>query len=429
MIKTEELIPIKFVRLFEVAYNINIFIFSSNGILIPFHFGSYHKFKPTKNTVLLYQNYGNSQVELIVKKEKDKIITKFAPDDLIIKYLFDIFSRLTKSFKNGIQIQNYEFKDLPIESQEIDIYGKCRMINVKFKQDIISILLDPCAPFKCKKLKSINRCSSAMALDFIKTWNYNISWQRVIFPNKVREIRIDCGLILVDDEKKIDNVMIKNDEEVYDDEIFDKIDSFGLNKKISKYFFQNMIYLFSKFIENIGVNVENINNEHYNQFINKFIIIDDSKEFELKNNFKNINKLIIPSKEALIRMINLLKLFVKNFPQKFRKYYENILNPDFYSELNDFKNIEDCFLLFGEKAVENLINVNKISYSVRKSPSETICFLQNDILGDKIYLSQHTKTLNYANSILIDWINLGYNSYSEEKQLQRLYFLHKPRGY
>jgi protein associated with RNAse G/E len=169
-IQTQDLRPSKFVHALETCMDCNIFIFTSSNdniegsLLVPNHLVFYSKFNPNRETFFLYELYDSSEdypaVELITKFKGS---TSFFPGDDIVKKIFHVFNRQTKTSISNITIPR--FPRLNVIGQIIDHNGKCRVINVNINDVIMTIITDPLPPFAAVQLVKIYRISNGKEME------------------------------------------------------------------------------------------------------------------------------------------------------------------------------------------------------------------------------------------------------------------------
>ena len=112
--------PKLFIRLLEIKYECNIFLFSRNNkgeLILPRHIKGYYKLKNKDKCIFIYEHMGGEadraeypQCELIVRKEIDEEETKdfFEYNNIISRNIFNIFDKINDSyiFNKKINIMN-----------------------------------------------------------------------------------------------------------------------------------------------------------------------------------------------------------------------------------------------------------------------------------------------------------------------------------
>lgn len=462
----------EFVHLMEEAFKCDIFIFESNNkdpngsLIIPKHVQSYYKSKPRRQTIFIFQHTGSEsdnaeypQCELIVKKiinkqTQQKIeITSFSFEDpIVVKLWRDVFLKLNRSFIFNVMTPSFSltnFHKLNINSQIIDIYGKCRVINASTSNsnNFITMISDPIPPFAAISATVVYRASLVNIKIFADTIRAVFVRQRVNKENKVREVNAILGNInvtfLSNDTARLHNVPIVYDDEEYKN-IFGKPDNiisrFTMNKRLAKIIFQYMLYIFSIYL----------NGEHQPlteielvDFVNKRIVIIPGYNFEKESDKQgglspkfNLNsafvqnrntgpKLITTSKEMVRRLMYMLRLYQSNNFEKLVKYKDRINIDDFFEDVFDFEKKSFELLLDGSNSIKGLIE----SYHTKNTITKNIkhgeiysYFFYNEHFDHIIFIAQNTDHLAFergpdglalAIAFVKFWYQYGYNPHKD----------------
>lgn len=455
-ILNEDMDATEFVHLMEQAFDCNIFIFTSNdkhpngALIIPKHVQGYLKAKPTRETILIYQHIGSEsdnavhpQCELIARSAVEKVKTKniissFIPTDDVVVGLWNIFRKLNRSFIFNTMMPSFNIKKIEVYSQFIDIYGKCRMINVKKNKEIITMISDPIPPYAANASHKIYRASLKnikLFADEIKA----VLIKQKVNKGKVREINatISQGNInitfLSDDSNRLQNVpmiVIDDNDEEYKN-IFEKnnniVSKFSLNYRLSKIIFQYLLYIFSLYIDT-NAKTSPLNNQELTQFINNKIVIIPNYNYEKNNNgvdiqlspkfdlnsifVQNRTKLITTSTEMVRRLIFMLRLYQSNNFTELLQYKNKINIDDFFDEISDFDKKSFEIIVEGSHSVNNLIQSYKTKNILTKNIkiNETYSyFFYNEHLSKIIHIAQNTQHLLTAIAFVKFWHQYGYN--------------------
>jgi len=461
----------EFVHLMEEAFKCDIFIFESNNkdpngsLIIPKHVQSYYKSKPRRQTIFIFQHTGSEsdnakypQCELIVrtsinKKTQQKTeITSFAFHDQIVVKLWDVFLKLNRSFIFNVMTPSFNlanFHKLNINSQIIDIYGKCRVINASTSNsnNFITMISDPIPPFAAITATVVYRASLVNIKIYADTIGAVFVRQRVNKENKVREVNaiISTGNInvtfLSNDTARLHNVPIVYDDEEYKN-IFGKPDNiisrFTMNKRLAKIIFQYMLYIFSIYLAGKRQPLTEI---ELVDFVNKRIVIipdynfekesftqqgGPSPKFDLNSVFvQNRTKLITTSKEMVRRLMYMLRLYQSNNFEKLVEYKDRINIDDFFEDVFDFEKKSFELLLDGSNAVKGLIESYHTKNTITKNikPGEIYSyFFYNEHLANIIFIAQNTDHLSFgrgpdglalAIAFVKFWYQYGYNPHED----------------
>ena len=477
--------PKLFLHLLEVKYNLNIFLFNRENIkgnlITPRHIQSYYKLKNNLNCVFIFEHIGSEsdnaeypQCELIFQwdEKNETSVYNLAGDSSVVKNVKYIFSKLNSVYSLNMNIINidYEFnlKDVKIESQIIDFYGKTRVMNLNYKNNIITIFTSPIQPFNTIEIKdelnSFKKVNIDIVFELIKYLDIKIINQISDKSNLkiIKEIYCKLGDIYinipVNDSNIIEGVPMLNKLTINNKFFEDNksyIEEYNKYKKLSRYLFEYFIWLYSKYIneENININ-ENIENNIV-KFINSklYVIIKSdfeysnvSKFFSLESGVMYKKKLVIKSEETLKRLVYILKLLITRDEGKIIGYHKKIMIQDFYIDITDFDYHHEQIILQGKDSIvkwnknndtnnyfhifdsiflnskennnsnnnkkdedeeeeEDKENKSDIIISEQKYPY----FFKNDLISDKVYLAQNTNSILKAIKIGLIWNNEKYN--------------------
>ena len=149
--------PKRYIHLLEDYYECNIFIFTKrtiNGVMIlPRHVQAYYRNKTNnRRCIYIYEHMGSEsdratypQCELIIKYNiktgKSQYLFTYE-ESLEIRKLY-LYQTRAYALNKLIREINFPFGKLNIKSQIIDVYGKTRCLNIKFKNELLSIMTSP----------------------------------------------------------------------------------------------------------------------------------------------------------------------------------------------------------------------------------------------------------------------------------------------
>lgn len=447
-LRNENLLATDFVHVMEEFFNCNIFIFTSsekepNGnLVVPQHLHIYEKYIPSKPTVLIYQliskNPENSCCELIARIPENKtkslknMIINFNPQEKLIKELWNIFRKLNRSFiYNQISPEIY-IQDFQVHSQIIDTYGKCRLLNVFDKDNIITFVTNPLPPYAAKKATKIYRTKIKYIKEFVDKFNITCTKIRINKDGICREIdaTMSNGFVLVTflthDTYMLQNVEISYEKEEYKDILTmneNIISKFNLNKKKAKLLFQYALFLLSKFIYDNNLNTP-LNDDQLNDFILlKTTTINDydygndlSSTFDMNSSFVQNNKLVVTSTEMIKRLLYMIHIYQSTRFKELCDYRNKTVIDNFYDDISDFYNDRDFhqLILNGSDAVLSFIKNFKTEFKITKilNFESTIpyFFYNTNLLNNtKIFLAENCDSLPVAVGLLKFWNNYGYN--------------------
>lgn len=462
---------LEFFHVLELVFKCDIFVLSSDErnpdgtILIPRHAQVFYKLKPSHRTIFIYQHHtGNdegiseTQCELITRTNTPdtKILanmeTSFPYFDDVVTKIWDIFKDLNRSFSHNTILPSILLPiNLDVKSQIIDIYGKCRIINTLFNNDMISFICDPIPPFNAKITTKIYRCELKILEDFARVNKITFIKQRLI-NNHIREVtsifnRGNLNItFLCNDKNRLDHVTIVSESETYAENVSDNmISEFNHNRKIAKIIYEYGLYYLSKFIA-INSYTKPLNEQQLIQFINEYTIIKPnhvftsrnlSSKFSTNSQFVYLNKVIVLSNEMLIRLIYMLRLYCNTHFNELIAYKDKNHINNFYDEISDFDEIPHQFILDSPNAVNELIESyktnNKVTRSIKLDQLQPY-FIYNNVIGDGIYLAQNVlplleesvivkSGLQVSTELVKFWNKFHYNSYPNipnEEELDNL---------
>jgi hypothetical protein len=466
---------LEFGHVLELVFNCDIFVLSasdkdpSGTMHVPRHAQAYYKIKPTRTTIFIYQHDINTndsditeiQCELITRaktpdiKVLNNMDVAFPPYDIIVDKMWKVFRNLNRSFSHNmmlpsIAIPRMNTKDKGIvKSQIIDIYGKCRVINIEYNNGMITMVSDPLPPYNVPIATQIFRTSLTVLKMFGQTNTITFMKQRVI-SGRVREVvatmsKGDLNVtFLCDDPGRLESVLIINDQEEHNEIMKPSktiISHFNHNKKIAKIIYQYGLYFLSHFMHANGYTTEPLNEQQLVKFVNKHLVIKPEHVFTSRNLSPKYSidsqfvdkrtKVIITSKEMLIRLVYMLRLYQNTYFDKLFTYKDKAHIDGFYDEISDFDEFASQFTLDSPEAVRGLIE----SYKTNNTVTKTVrinhyqpYFMYNHVIGNQIYLAQNIlpiyddkegdrvikkSGLTIATELVKFWDRYGYNAYED----------------
>ena len=413
--------PRKFIRLLEDYYDVNIFIFqrdksNEENLILPYHEKQYYKFKNNKKCIFILEHYGTlreekkmkyPQCELIIlwNKKETKYIKKFNIDDNIVRKTILIYNELNNiiyvddnsfSFDNNIMC----FNRFEIKYQVFDIYGKTRIIVLKVNDLSISLyFIEPIPPLNVESI----------TLEDLNEFDLNIN----DVDNLIKNLNIK-------DIKKNDDKM---EFTISGFQIYFKIKSENVNitenynkiKRIARYTVDYLFWLYSIYM-NKTINHKN----NLDDFIENNINVDNEIDYDnikipqnilaYDNSIIRDNKLIIKSKEALERLLYVLKLKITREYEDLKNFKDKKTMNDYYVDMNDFDSYPNNILLkgfdFTMKWINDAMNVDKKLYIydvVRPhTPKYFIKF------RDSIYYTISTRIFEKSVKYSCFWNSNGY---------------------
>jgi hypothetical protein len=203
-------------------------------------------------------------------------------------------------------------------------------------------------------------------------------------------------------------------EATVDDEVttlpFGKSESamamFSYNQKVAQYLREYILFMFSEYLsEN---NIREISDDAIKRFVKDVVVIDGDAKYtirlsaktfeENKQTFTRDGKLMIKSKELLLRLVYCLRIDVIQRHQEVFGYHKRVFIAQVNVDTNDFEVHPQQIILEGEDALERYITEPTAVHQIRDSifpTSKYPYFLRNEFLGDnKIYLATNAETID-----------------------------------
>lgn len=421
---------------FFSEYDITIYIFSDaedGSLIVPPHFMAYYKLQPRSKVILIYEHYGSDtdnvkypQSELIIRTYPDRQRPTFTYSKLdpTVSIVFQAFLSLTEKFKFSHQIAPLTVTPIPIQSQRLDSYGKCRVVN----SGTVSIVVEPLPPYAVPEVDDIRRVRLDVALDFIRQYDIPIVEQRKS-DTHLKELVIYLGtckgsLLIKEDLSKALPGLVMLDE-VYDifgdgDEGSNPLEIFSQQQKFSNILTNNFLYAASIYFSSRKFTKANLRT-----FISEVISLDKHLAYKSGPKFnspENISldpipqrlSLTIPSLEIVKRLLYYLQLYVTKLPEQFAEFKNKTFIPDYYKGPLDFTSYPNEYILLSTPSVLDYMNQNKLFKNryvipyVEPAKSEPY-FFQNNLLGERLYLAQNAPSYEYANYIMYYWRFMNRN--------------------
>jgi len=430
--------PKLFIHLLEEIFNCNIIIFYrdnsiKNGeMILPRHVQSYQKIKNNKPCIFIYEHVGSEsdraeypRCELIVKSNKtdpkDNTYT-FNQNELIYTNINQVYNSMRETYSLNRLNEEIEF---PIRgtSQKIDSYGKVRMLNVNYENRLISLMTSPIQPFAIQETMEevVYKVDVNTATTFAASVRMLIDG-KIVIDKKIKEILGKIGNVRVSipiEESVPSSLQIVplNDNTLnYVDSDTSTIEIFNKNKKLARYIFEYMIWLYSIFLRDSGI-IKLIPEQMFS-FANQYITINPSfkygdvpKKFNETSGLMSNGKLVVKSQETLKRLLYVLRLEAIRNPQRILTYHQRDSIENFYMDITDFDQYKSQVILEGADSVKKWTQERKVNYVIHDDilMGNTPYFFKNKYVGTKLFLAQNTETMKKAIAIAKTWYENGYN--------------------
>ena len=467
--------PLFFIRILEVKYKCNIFIFyrkenSEAELVLPNHNQFYIKENNNyNNTFFVYYHNGSEsdtsqylRCELIVKKSKiDSIpcISIFNKNDNVSKGINKIYNSLNKLYNK--KFNEYILPDLVYKSQKIDSNGKTRILQVGFEKNDIYIITRPIQPLNVieNKKKQIPKTSLPILIKFLEHYNFIII-SKTIIENFITEITfiVNKGrgdqyhnsywVVQITNQtpdipiiNKKDNSVVKSQNYITYPDTYKKsfLEEYDMFKKLAGYIVEYTLWLFSKYIHDNHLFITKNNIEI---FIDTYIEVDTY--FIYKDNVPKIfsitedngiirNGKIIANTLLIKKKLKYsLNFHIIRYNKIVIDYHLRQLIENYYINVSDFNKNAYQIILTGKDSLElwmkcNNINNNKLKYviydfittniDIPDKKITTFFFKNNNILIGKLFIAQYSSSIQTAMNISYVWNNYGYNIGQSEHRL------------
>jgi len=423
-----------FAHAIEETFDVDVFVFSSDELIVPRHSQMYLKAAPTRNVIFLFQHkrtggegdVKHNQCEIIARVRSDnaKHLDRqyiFSHEDTIVKEVWKLFNKMTQT----LSLQHNTTQLIPqitftrrfqnIISQRIDMYGKCRLLNVAFRSDVVSFVCDPLPPFAVRSATNINRTSNIeIVREFASTHNIKLLDQVIDDTFGVCEVNaMMCGThritFLVRFPRRLD-LPTSTDTPKYS-QLFQKpandVTIFGHNQKIAKLLYQYALYILSIYMWETKI-TSPLANQQFVEFVRTKIVIDPtfqysdvniSSTFDLTSQFiRDRTKLILPSNETLKRILFMLKLYQSTRFKELIMYRTHVIIDKYFDNIGDYDPLLNGILIQGKQTVHDLIYVFShqnilVDYI---NIHEKTYFFRNKLISNRVYLAQNYSTLDDA---------------------------------
>jgi hypothetical protein len=461
--------PRRFVSLLENAYGCDIYIFSkledpNTAMVLPYYRQAHYKNRRRGGpSIAILEHMGSEkdhaeypQCELIMRWNVAK------DDDLTLSYssmsnpaegLFEVFERLRKAYVLDKLIPLTFLpisREIRIENQAVDSYGKCRMIIIQAAGISGTLFLPPVPPFAASIIDSTDftRVSIQEALDIAAALNMRVTGQGTQL-GVVKEIRGTLGNVEFITIPTLNGEIVNGVPDYNTEEIPDVMESslikYDYGKKMARYIEEYLLWLYSKFVGDDG----DLSDESILVFRDRRILLDPDFEygtvtevFSEESGVMKDGKLVVKSEDTLKRLMYVLRLACVHESQRVRdfKTYKSIQS--FYMNINDFDKHPFEVIVYGKKtmmrwidselaesaAVHTSILVyvqtgdsfpdplstmpeieDRLSRDTNRLVPGEPYFFKNPLVGPDMYLAQNIDNIWVAMGIAKTWNRDGYN--------------------
>ena len=396
--------PKMFIKLIEHIENTNIFLFTTNElnhsdenykdgcISFPYYTkGYYNQNINYENTIIIFEHNGADnkafvlpQCELIYLHNVSNFdIFNFNKHLIFTRSLQQFYKDNNEFFINGDKVINYTFDNSNISSQYIDSFGKIRLI--KLSNDII-LETSPMEPLPIINNELLideyvsQKFDNASVNYLISRLNFKLKHiileddkiVSIVFnlENNYQEFTLKLDSIKKSEFKEYKHIFaVKYSIKKFIEETVD-INNYNLYKKLANYTIEYAYYMFSKFLNEKNIDINNLL-INYQQLIeeyfdNEIVLRDDYNisdvgniSFYFENEFNitfflNLNNYLIiyGNKDTIIRIKYLINLMIIQQPDLLINYHTFKIMNNYYRDISDFKHSEDTII---SRSLTNLI--------------------------------------------------------------------------
>lgn len=424
--------PKETMQLVEEYFDLNVILFNSNGLCLPYFTQNYYQTKNKNKYILVYEHYGSEsdnakypQCELIIRWNSNKpndLVYIFDPSEPIIKLLTGMYDQMMFCYCLSKPVYAVDRFDFVVKAQQVDYYGKCRRIDIEHNEDMVTILTEPIQPFGVEQTdKQVYSVSVQVALSLLQSVQY-----QSIKSGVLMELTGYINNILVHipvSGQQVDNIPI-NKIIHYNPNSSSSLSVFNFNKKMSRYISEYLYWLFSNYIKDADLIDDTILAKFAKE---RIIIVPEHQYKQLPNNLSynspllQNKKLIVSSEEMLKRLMYMLKIYILRNISKLKEYYKKTSIEYYFTDISDFKYNTLEIVLKGRDAVLRWFNerYDRKVYSDKIDPStrNPYFFCNNLVENGKLFLAQNGEDLQVLAMIYKQWTDPdnSYNSGYYEK--------------
>ena len=415
MIGDDVYIDDRILRLLELVFQVNIFVFTRDdlyypggSLVIPRHYYTdpyvYNRIDPQNPTLFLYKHMGSEidnatfpQFELIILSHESGIDKQFLFTGTIVSQIFTNFQEGASAIsvrppEEALVFNKYMNPNTPleidgsltarIEGQYIDVHGKVRKLRI----DGVDIYTDPLPPFPVPLIPLYSRLNSENSEDKVISWikryrkagidlvsMYSYSNERKGIFGRLKTgeqqnilIYIDLPLVNKGDKKSSNRLISSlplSPPSMYppvpkprrsDLEIWND------NKRIARFLQQYTFYVFSQWWEDrhLSSNQE-LTPENLRDFKQEGFHVDPGHVYEILSKTIEGNrsflspegKVYVPNERIVHKLIYVLYLAFESDRQNIEEYRHRKYLDDFVLNLSDFNTHDNEVILSGKRAL------------------------------------------------------------------------------
>lgn len=444
--------PRKYIHGVETYFDCDIFLFtrdSTNGeITIPDHLQAYYRNETKRRCIFIFEHIGSEsdnakypQCEIICRWNSDNeadVRYIFEHDDVISVGVKNVYNEMCAYYLLGEPLENKVMRlGENVIAQVIDSYGKTRMLYVKYKGSVLTLLTSPIPPLS---VREINENTPMLAnieesIEFITIMGMKLLGRNL--QNKIHTLVCVSGnvriAIPVNESDELAKIKMEGGELLcmnFDDS---SLHQHIIAKKYARYFTEYLFWIFSRFLRNNDITDRKIVLDSIEKFVNENIVIDPDIEFENVTKFFTLNggilqneKMVVTSREVLNRLVFVLKLRIQRNFSELVEYHNRKMIESYYMSANDFTRHWQQIVLEGVNSVLEWIGsqgVKYIMYDEIMTEKNGTYFFRNTLVSDRVFLAKNASTLDEALRIVMFWRDQGYVPLDENRDVVNLRFV------
>ena len=406
--------------------------------------------RPRQMLVVAYMHMGSEsnqatffQCELIARWKtttKRDMQYMFSPSDPLGKCVIETSRSLQASYSLTEKIQgnnNLELiPDVRVTGQTIDIYGKCRRVDVLAaaiadgeirgtilmtpnKPQIAPAIVDGTPPHLLSMKSAL---LLAARLNVKVTGQGTTDGETVEIAGTLSDVRI---IIPTVQSRSVSRLPVyRSTRQMSDD---GKYRRYNQSKKIARYLQDYILWLYSGFLHDRSDETPSLDN--LQDFVQeKISLIDDPayryghvvKRYDLRSGVmtqSHAPRLIVTSDEMLRRLVYWVRLFATNNIDVLKKYYLRTSIEHYYADIADFSDTPGCIVLQGQgsvvKWIEEMKTANTVLHNSLDLTTLSPYYFKSGMLGDMMFIVQNTSSLGSALAVSKHWnthkYNMGYD--------------------
>jgi len=449
--------PRKYIHGVETYFDCDIFLFtrdSVNGeLIVPDHLQAYYKNKSDRDCIFILEHMGSEsdnakypQCEMICRWNSDNetdVKYVFNRSDVAVECIEKTFNEMSAYYllnePLGDRIMHINGE---IMSQTIDSYGKTRILYVNHGENVITVMTSPIPPLSVREVDE-NRPTLIKMSDAIKfVDDIRVELIGRNFQNDIDSLVCMSGnvkiAIPVEYDKGLEKLKIVNSDLIcvnFNDSL---LRHHTAAKKYARYFTEYLFWFFSQhMVKNFVVGRDDAK-DSIEKFVEENIVIDPvfefgevAKFFSLDSGILRDGKIVVTSKEILLRLVFVLRLKIQRNFSELINYHKRKMIESYYMSSSDFTRHWQQIVLEGFGSVLGWIDSKGSEYVIHDEVAvneNQPYFFMNKLVSKRVFLAKNTDTIDEALNVVLSWTNDGHmplENISDTKDLEFLLFFYR----